>query len=91
MLLFLLGLVAGFSAKFLWDYKQAKSLEFSVPEYLGMAAWVIWVACGLTFVIISLGEYEPRAASLGGLIFGVVALAGLVLMRVRYLKSRTGV
>lgn len=88
MLVFLLGLAVGFGAKFLWDYKNAKGLAFSVLEYLGMAAWVIWVACGLTFVIVSLDEYEPRAASLGGLIFGVIALAGLAFMRVRYLKSR---
>ena len=90
MWMFVFGLVVGIAAKSLWDYKSSKGLKFSAMEYLAMAVWTLWVAGGLTFVIISVGEYENRAASLGGLIFGVVALAGLVLMRARRVKARKG-
>ena len=85
---FLLGLFSGFAAKFLWDYKNTKKLGFTARQYAGMAIWLGWVVCGGIFVITSLGEFETRAASLGGIIFGVVAIAGLVIMRSRYLKSR---
>lgn len=88
MLMFLLGLIIGAGAKALWDYKKAKGIKFTVLQYLILGGWVAWVACGLLFVVTSLGEYETRAASLGGLIFGVVALAALVLMRAGYLRSR---
>lgn len=85
---FLLGAAAGFGAKFLWDYKKGNNLEFNALQYVVMGAWLAWVACGIIFVATSLGEYEPRAASLGGLIFGGTAIAALVLMRVMYLRSR---
>ena len=88
MWMFLLGLFVGVSGKFLWDYKKEKALEFTPLQYAGMAVWLAWVVSGAIFVITSMGEFETRAASLGGIIFGVVAIAALVVMRSRYLKSR---
>ncbi len=87
-LLFIFGVITGFAAKWLWDYKKAKGISFTPLQTAGLAIWLLWVASGIFFTATSLNEYETRAASLGALIFGVVAIAGLVLLRVRYLKTR---
>jgi tryptophan-rich sensory protein len=78
---FVLGVLAGLLGRYLWDFKKAKGLRFKPLEWAGVLAWLAWVASGFIFVVISLGEHEPRAAGLGCLIFGVVALVGLGIMR----------
>ena len=87
-LIFLCGVVAGFAANSLWQIKTAKNIKFNWWQYLLMAIWILWVGFGVIFVVISAGEYEPRAASLGGLIFGGVAILALVGFRILYLRQK---
>lgn len=87
-LIFLLGVMTGFTAKYLWEIKTSQKIKFTWWQYLSMAVWVLWVGFGLIFVVVSAGEYEPKAASLGALIFGGVAILALVAFRIMYLRQK---
>lgn len=86
-LLFIGGVIVGFLARYLWEIKTERNLHFNWLQYLLMAVWVVWVGFGIIFVGLSIGEYEIRAASLGGMIFGVVAVLGLIGLRILYLRQ----
>jgi len=83
----IIGILLGVAATKLWEMKQQKGWQFSWLEYLLGAIWVLWVASGIAFVAINLGEGETRAASLGSLIFGAVALVAFLGLRLLHQKQ----
>lgn len=87
-LIFIAGLLVGFLAKYLWDAKQEKKLQFKWWHYLLMLIWVGWTGFGVMFVAISLAEYESRAAGLASVIFGGVAILGIIGLRILYIKQK---
>ncbi|MFA6809398.1 MAG: hypothetical protein WCR27_10455 [Eubacteriales bacterium] len=89
LLLFIAGICVGFLAKYLWDTKQDKNLQFKWWQYLLMICWTLWVGFGIIFVVLSLAEYESRAAGLAALIFGGVAIIGFVVLRALYLRQNS--
>ena len=85
--LFFSGLAVGIGLKALWDLKNTRGIVLSWWQYLVVLAWFAWVGMGAIFVVTSIGEYEPRAAGIAAILFGVTAIAGLVGMRWLYLRQ----
>ncbi len=88
MLTFVLGIIVGVLLLKLWEYKQTKNIKITWLEYFSGAILFLWILTGATFFFINLGEGETRAASLGSLIFGLVALLGFVAIRKLYRRNR---
>ncbi|SEA41394.1 hypothetical protein SAMN05660420_02059 [Desulfuromusa kysingii] len=88
MLMFIFGAIAATLVIKLWDYKKKNSITLSWIEYLTGSIWVFWTITGIAFIVINLGEGETRAASLGSLIFGAVALFGFIGLRKLYRKGK---
>ncbi|KUO67247.1 MAG: hypothetical protein APF84_16105 [Gracilibacter sp. BRH_c7a] len=88
MVLLVIGIILGILGTKLWDWKQAKQIRLSIWQYIAGAVWLIWVFFGCVFVVLSIGEGESRAASLGALIFGGVALLAVILVRQLYTRRK---
>ena len=67
----------------LWGMQSVLSrrgITFTVGQWGGYLAWLLWTLLGIALVWTFIVESEPRAARLGAVIFGGVSvIAGLVL------------
>lgn len=88
MVLLVTGIILGIIGTKLWDWKQAKQIRLSIAQYIAGIIWLIWVFFGCVFVVLSIGEGESRAASLGALIFGGVALLAVIGARQLYTRRK---
>ncbi len=53
---------------------EGRGISFSFGQWAIYLAWLLWALFSVAYVWTSLGEDEPRAAGVGGVIFGGLAL-----------------
>ena len=63
-------------------WAEDRGVPMPIWKWAVVTCWILAFAVTVAFIGTSLGENEPRAASLGGLIFGtIVVIAGVATWR----------
>ena len=89
---FLEGVFACLAVVALKYWAEDRGIPLPVWKWVLTGAWVIFLGFTFAFVGTSLGENEPTAAKLGGILFGLTSLiSGIALWRILRLgqKSKT--
>ena len=53
---------------------RQREITFTAGQWMGYLVWLLWTLFGIAFVRTSVAEGEPRAARVGALIFGGIAV-----------------
>lgn len=86
MLNFLAGIVAAVVGVALYGWLKKKGLARTWYDWVLSAVVYAWTLFTIAFVCATLYEDEPRAAAMGGIIFGIVALVGVIVLRIMFTR-----
>lgn len=87
---FIEGILASLAAIGLKLWMEDRGTPMPLWKWGLAAGWLLGLGVTIAFVGTSLGENEPRAAGLGGLIFGtILIIAGVVIWRLLRIGSRS--
>ena len=70
-------------------WMEDKGIPMPIWKWLLLGLWVLFFGFTIAFVTTSLGENEPTAAKIGGIVFGLLSLiTGFGLWRLLLLKRK---
>jgi len=90
MLNFIGGVAAALVGVWAYGYLKKKGLARTWYDWVLSALFYAWVLFTVAFVWTTLCEDQPKAAALGGVVFGLVALVGAIVLRAIFTRRAAG-
>jgi len=87
MLWFVIGLIVGVTP--IVAYAANSRFEFDLWGWLGMAVGEFMILFAIAWTVASFAEGEPRAASMGAIMFGAPGLVAMTVSWRLFVRKRT--
>ena len=72
----------------IYIWAEDRQIKLNLFNWVLIILWILWFEFSLAFVTTSFGEGEPTAATLGGIVFGLISIiSGVALFRILISKK----
>ena len=90
MFWFFEGILFVFTILVLRLWLKEKGIRLPIWKYFFVIIWILFFEFSIAFVTTSLGENEPNAALMGGILFGLISIvSGVGLFRLLFTNRVT--